>query len=85
MAHDIYHDTGRGAYDVDGIRDAFDDGQDLDEIAEAARAQFGDDAEDVAAEIAALRGLDPDEARERTHELRLLWRMAEIDAASEQV
>lgn len=84
MAHDIYHDTGRGAYDVDGIRDAFDDMQDLDEIAEAARAQFGDDAEGVAAEIAALRGLDPDEAREKTHELRLIWRMAEIDSASEQ-
>lgn len=82
MAHDIYHDTGRGAYDVDGIRDAFDDMQDLDEIAEAAREQFGDDAEDVAAEIAALRGLDPDEARERTHELRLIWRMAEIDAGT---
>lgn len=84
MAHDIYHDTGRGAYDVDGIRDVFDDLQDLDEIAEAARAQFGDDAEDVAAEIAALRGLDPDEAREKTHGLRLIWRMAEIDSASEQ-
>lgn len=84
MAHDIYHDTGRGAYDVDGIRDAFDDLQDLDEIAEAARAQFGDDAEDVAAEIAALCGLDASEAREKTHELRLIWRMAEIGAASEQ-
>lgn len=80
MAHDIYHDTGRGAYDVDGIRDAFDDLQDLDEIAEAAREQFGDDAEDVAAEIAALRGLDPGEAREKTHGLRLIWRMAEIEA-----
>ena len=42
------------------------------------------DAEGVAAEIAALRGLDPDEAREKTHELRLIWRMAEIDSASEQ-
>jgi hypothetical protein len=85
MAHDIYHDTGRGAYDVDGIRDAFDDMQDLDEIAESAREQFGDDAEDVAAEIAALRGLDPDETREKTHKLRLLWRTAEINAASGQV
>ncbi len=47
MEHGTYHDTGRGAYDVDGIRDAFDDLQGLDEIAEAARAQFWDDAEEV--------------------------------------
>ena len=78
-AHAFDHSADRGAWDVDGVRDAFDVSQDLDEIAEAAREHFGDDAEDVAAEIAALRGLDPAEARERAHVERMAWRMAEAE------
>lgn len=77
-AHTFDYSSDRGAWDVDGVRDAFDITQDLDEIAEAARELFGDDAEDVAAEVALLRGLDPAEASERAHVARMSWRMAEI-------
>lgn len=77
-AHTFDYSADRGAWDVDGVRDAFDMTQDLDEIAEAARERFGDDAEDVAAEVALLRGLDPAEASENAHVARMSWRMAEI-------
>lgn len=77
-AHTFDYSADRGAWDVDGVRDAFDITQDLDEIAEAARELFGDDAEDVAAEVALLRGLDPAEASEKAHVSRIAWRMAEI-------
>lgn len=77
-AHTFDYSADRGAWDVDGVRDAFDMTQDLDEIAEAARERFGDDAEDVAAEVALLRGLDPAEASEKAHVARMAWRMAEI-------
>lgn len=77
-AHTFDYSADRGAWDVDGVRDAFDMTQDLDEIAEAARERFGDDAEDVAAEVALLRGLDPAEASEKAHVARMSWRMAEI-------
>lgn len=77
-AHAFDYSADRGAWDVDGVRDAFDMTQDLGEIAEAARELFGDDAEDVAAEVALLRGLDPAEASEKAHVARMSWRMAEI-------
>lgn len=77
-AHTFDYSADRGAWDVDGVIDAFDMTQDLDEIAEAARELFGDDAEDVAAEVALLRGLDPAEASEKAHVARMAWRMAEI-------
>lgn len=77
-AHTFDYSADRGAWDVDGVRDAFDMTQDLDEIAEAAREHFGDDAEDVAVEVALLRGLDPTEASEKAHVARIAWRMAEI-------
>lgn len=77
-AHTFDYSADRGAWDVDGVRDAFDMTQDIDEIAEAARERFGDDAEDVAAEVALLRGLDPAEASEKAHVARMAWRMAEI-------
>lgn len=77
-AHTFDYSADRGAWDVDGVSDAFDITQDLDEIAEAARELFGDDAEDVAAEVALLRGLDPAEASEKAHVARMSWRMAEI-------
>lgn len=77
-AHTFDYSADRGAWDVDGVRDAFDMTQDLDEIAEAARERFGDDAEDVAAKVALLRGLDPAEASEKAHVARMAWRMAEI-------
>lgn len=77
-AHTFDYSADRGAWDVDGVRDAFDVTQDLDEIAEAARERFGNDAEDVAAEVALLRGLDPAEASEKAHVARMAWRMAEI-------
>lgn len=77
-AHTFDYSADRGAWDVDGVRDAFDITQDLDEIAEAARELFGDDAEDVAAEVALLRGLDPSDASEKAHVARMSWRMAEI-------
>lgn len=77
-AHAFDYSADRGAWDVDGVRDAFDMTQDLGEIADAARELFGDDAEDVAAEVALLRGLDPAEASEKAHVARMSWRMAEI-------
>lgn len=66
-AHTFDYSADRGTWDVDGVRDAFDMTQDLDEIAEAARERFGDDAEDVAVE-----------ASEKAHVARMAWRMAEI-------
>lgn len=77
-AHVFDYGADRGAWDVDGVRDAFDMTMDLDEIAEAARENFGDDAEDVAAEVALLRGLDPAEASDKAHAARMAWRIAEI-------
>lgn len=76
--HEIYLHAGSGAVDVDGVADAFDTWQDVDEVADAAAEQFGEDAEDVAAEVAAVLGYDPGEAREKTHIARLALAMARM-------